>query len=92
MVGKTRRRTYGCAYCSSHTAVMGTVWKGSGLSLDKNAKAMDEEPSPDVFSPKELAAINIAKKVWCLEYHCIDITCYGCVFPIAPSSDGLCDV
>ncbi|CAM9096241.1 unnamed protein product [Ectocarpus sp. 6 AP-2014] len=56
-------RTYGCAYCASHTAVMGTVWKGSGLTLDKNAMAMDAEPSPDVFSRKELAAINIAKKV-----------------------------
>ncbi|CAM9632431.1 unnamed protein product, partial [Hapterophycus canaliculatus] len=55
-------RTYGCAYCSSHTAVMGTVWKGSGLSLDKNAMAMDANPSPNMFSNKELAAINIAKK------------------------------
>lgn len=56
-------RTYGCAYCSSHTAVMGSVWKGAGLSLEKNSLAMDPVPNPDVFSPKELAAINIAKKV-----------------------------
>lgn len=70
MVDNTCCRTYGCAYCASHTAVMGTVWKGSGLTLDKNAMAMDAEPSPDVFSPKELAAINIAKKVRrCSEYH-----------------------
>lgn len=42
---------------------MGTVWKGSGLSLDKNALAMDASPNTEVFSNKELAAINIAKKV-----------------------------
>lgn len=57
------RRTYGCAYCSSHTAVMGTVWGGSGLTLDKNAQAMDAEPNVEIFTSKELAAINIAKKV-----------------------------
>lgn len=57
-------RSFGCPYCSSHTAVMGTVWKGSGLTLNKNACAMDEDPSAEVFSPAELAAINIAKKVW----------------------------
>ncbi|CAN0439495.1 unnamed protein product, partial [Laminaria digitata] len=56
-------RAYGCAYCSSHTAVMGTVWKGSCGTLAKNALAMDPEPNPEIFSAKELAAINIAKKV-----------------------------
>lgn len=59
----TRIRTYGCAYCSSHTAVMGSVWKGSGLTLEKNALAMAADPDPKVFSKKELAAIKIAKKV-----------------------------
>eukprot|EP00904_Undaria_pinnatifida_P006693 jgi/Undpi1/3153/HiC_scaffold_15.g06527.m1 len=42
---------------------MGTVWRGNGLTLAKNALAMDPEPNPEVFSAKELAAINIAKKV-----------------------------
>lgn len=42
---------------------MGTVWRGSGITLAKNALAMDASPDPDVFSDKELAAINIAKKV-----------------------------
>lgn len=59
----TRIRTYGCAYCSSHTAVMGSVWKGSGLTLEKNSLAMAPVPDPKVFSKKELAAIKIAKKV-----------------------------
>lgn len=42
---------------------MGSVWKGSGLALDKNARAMDANPDPKIFDQKELAAINIAKKV-----------------------------
>lgn len=49
---------------------MGSVWKGSKLTLGKNIRAMDPEPSPEIFSSKELAAINIAKKVCthlCLE-------------------------
>ena len=42
---------------------MGTVWKGSGLTLEKNALAMVDQPDPKLFNKKELAAINIAKKV-----------------------------
>ncbi|CAM9566090.1 unnamed protein product [Pylaiella littoralis] len=56
-------RTYGCAYCSSHTAVMGSVLRGSGLTLEKNAMAMAPVPDRKIFNKKELAAINIAKKV-----------------------------
>lgn len=44
---------------------MGTVWRGAGITLEKNALAMDPNPSPDVFTPQELTAINIAKKVVC---------------------------
>lgn len=42
---------------------MGTVWKGSGLTLEKNALAMAPVPDPKVFTSKELAAIKIAKNV-----------------------------
>lgn len=33
------------------------------MFLAKNIKAMSPEPDPDVFTPKELAAINISKKL-----------------------------
>ena len=58
-----RGRSYGCPYCASHTSVMGTVWRGAGLTLEKNSLAMDPDPSPEIFSPQELTAINISKKV-----------------------------
>lgn len=58
---------------------MGSVWRGSGLTLEKNALAMEPEPDTKVFSKKELAAINIAKKVSkyvfrCVYWCCVDLT------------------
>lgn len=47
---------------------MGSIWRGSGVTLDKNAMALDPEPNPEIFSKKELAAINIAKKVGTVRY------------------------
>ena len=56
-------RAYGCGYCAAHCAALGTIWRGDSVYLAKNIKAMAPEPDPAVFSPKELAAINISKKL-----------------------------
>lgn len=69
---------------------MGSVWKGSGLTLEKNAMAMAPVPDRNIFNKKELAAINIAKKVLllcsmtthahtevvCVSYH----TRFACIY------------
>ncbi|CAM9837574.1 unnamed protein product, partial [Sphacelaria rigidula] len=55
-------RAYGCSYCSAHCAALGTIWKGDSVFLHKNKQAMADEPSPGVFSAKELAVIRICKK------------------------------
>eukprot|EP00752_Nemacystus_decipiens_P018246 g16374.t1 len=56
-------RAYGCGYCAAHCAALGTIWRGDSVFLAKNIKAMAPEPDPAVFNPKELAAINISKKL-----------------------------
>lgn len=56
-------RAYGCNYCSAQYATLGTLVRGSGVFLNKNASAMDARESDGIFSRRELEAINIAKKV-----------------------------
>eukprot|EP00903_Cladosiphon_okamuranus_P005778 g5726.t1 len=56
-------RAYGCGYCAAHCAALGTIWRGDSVFLAKNIKAMAPVPDPEVFTPKELAAINISKKL-----------------------------
>lgn len=56
-------RAYGCGYCSAHTAGLGTIWRGDRVFLAKNIAAMAPEPDPTIFSPQELAVINICKKL-----------------------------
>ncbi|CBJ25934.1 probable fusion protein [Ectocarpus siliculosus] len=56
-------REYGCGYCAAHCAALGTIWRGDSVFLAKNIKAMAPEPDPEVFTPKELSAINISKKL-----------------------------
>lgn len=56
-------RAYGCGYCSAHTAGLGTIWRGDRVFLAKNIAAMAPQPDPTIFSPQELAVINICKKL-----------------------------
>ncbi|CAN0161166.1 unnamed protein product [Scytosiphon promiscuus] len=63
LVAYVSSRAYGCGYCAAHCAVLGTIWRGDSVFLAKNIKAMAPQPDPDVFTPKELAAINISKKL-----------------------------
>ncbi|KIG19071.1 hypothetical protein DB30_05975 [Enhygromyxa salina] len=52
-------RSYDCAYCSAHAAGMGTIFKGPGGSLLRNAEAMAPLDSSN-FSLADLAAIEYA--------------------------------
>lgn len=52
-------RSYDCAYCSAHGAGMGTIFKGPGGSLLRNAEAMAPLDSTQ-FGPSDLAAIDYA--------------------------------
>ncbi|CAM9460800.1 unnamed protein product [Pylaiella littoralis] len=56
-------RSYGCSYCAAHCAGLGTVWRGDGIYFPKNAQAMVPDPDRSTFTRKELAAINIGKKL-----------------------------
>ncbi|CAB1103822.1 unnamed protein product [Ectocarpus sp. CCAP 1310/34] len=55
--------SFGCSYCSAHCAGLGTIRQGHDVFLTKNAQAMMPVPGPGVFNPKELAVINIGKKL-----------------------------
>ncbi|PRQ08086.1 carboxymuconolactone decarboxylase family protein [Enhygromyxa salina] len=55
-------RSYDCAYCSAHAAGMGTIFKGPGGSLLRNAEAMAPLDSSK-FEPSDLAAIDYATAV-----------------------------
>lgn len=58
-------RSFGCAYCSAHTAVMGTVFRGPGGSLDRNKEALEAETCP-VFTGKDRAVARYAAAVGAL--------------------------
>lgn len=55
-------RSYGCSYCSAHSAGVGTVFRGPGGSLERNSQALDAE-SCDLFGAADIAAINYATAV-----------------------------
>ncbi|NVB36247.1 hypothetical protein G6O69_00285 [Pseudenhygromyxa sp. WMMC2535] len=52
-------RSHGCSYCAAHSASVGTVFRGSGGNLARNAQAMSPEACK-LFSPADLAAIDYA--------------------------------
>ncbi|KIG14920.1 putative fusion protein [Enhygromyxa salina] len=55
-------RSYGCSYCSAHSAGVGTVFRGPGGSLERNKQALDAK-SCDLFGAADIAAINYATAV-----------------------------
>jgi alkylhydroperoxidase family enzyme len=59
LVAHVASRTYGCNYCSAHTAVMGTIFRGPGGNLTRNADALDSAAA-DRFSAAERAAMDWA--------------------------------
>eukprot|EP00903_Cladosiphon_okamuranus_P012381 g11604.t1 len=63
LVAYVASRSYGCSYCSAHCAGLGTVWRGPNVYLSHTAKAMMPVPDPTVFDAKQLAAIDIGKKL-----------------------------
>lgn len=42
---------------------MGTIWYGDSVFLQKNAASLDSSKSGQTYSPKDLAAMNLAQKL-----------------------------
>ncbi|CAM9873021.1 unnamed protein product [Choristocarpus tenellus] len=61
LVAYTTSRAFGCSYCSGHAGHMGSLLHGSRIAIDKNINAMN--PTPEDFSPRELAGMKIATKL-----------------------------
>jgi alkylhydroperoxidase family enzyme len=56
VIAHVASRTYGCNYCSAHTAVMGTIFRGPGGDLKRNADALDPQ-AQGKFTDGEKAAM-----------------------------------
>ena len=62
IVAYVTSRTQGCSYCSAHTAVLGTIFKGPGIASHLNSRTLEADSCP-LFTGSDRAAIDYAMAI-----------------------------